>query len=82
MTENPDKNEYLTTREVAELLRLKERKVYDLAAEKLIPCTPRNWKTTVFKRGGKPLACQTFNRRFHAAGESARADSRLARSIA
>ena len=39
MTENPDSNEYLTTREVADLLRLKERKVYDLAAEKLIPCT-------------------------------------------
>lgn len=39
MTENPDTNEYLTTKEVAELLRLKERKVYDLAAEKLIPCT-------------------------------------------
>jgi len=39
MTENPDTNEYLTTKEVAELLRLKERKVYDLAAENLIPCT-------------------------------------------
>ena len=39
MTENPDTNEYLTTKEVAELLRLKERKVYDLAAEQLIPCT-------------------------------------------
>ena len=31
--------EYLTTKEVAELLRLKERKVYDLAAEEVIPCT-------------------------------------------
>lgn len=31
--------EYLTTKEVAELLRLKERKVYDLAAEEIIPCT-------------------------------------------
>ncbi len=31
--------EYLTTKEVAELLRLKERKVYDLAAEEAIPCT-------------------------------------------
>lgn len=29
---------YLTTREVADLLRLKERKVYDLVAESAIPC--------------------------------------------
>jgi len=32
-------SEYLTTREVADLLRLKERKVYDLAASESIPCT-------------------------------------------
>ena len=32
-------SEYLTTKEVAELLRIKERKVYDLAAEQQIPCT-------------------------------------------
>lgn len=32
-------SEYLTTKEVAELLRLKERKVYDMAAEQSIPCT-------------------------------------------
>ena len=32
-------SEYLTTREVAALLRLKERKVYDMAAEQSIPCT-------------------------------------------
>jgi excisionase family DNA binding protein len=31
--------EYLTTRELAELLRIKERKVYDLAASGDIPCT-------------------------------------------
>lgn len=31
--------EYLTTKEVAELLRIKERKVYDLAASSDIPCT-------------------------------------------
>src|SRR5262245_18723522 len=30
--------EYLTTREVAELIRLKERKVYDLVASGAIPC--------------------------------------------
>ena len=32
-------SEYLTTREVAELLRLKERKIYDLAANGSIPCS-------------------------------------------
>ena len=32
-------SEFLTTKEVAELLRIKERKVYDLAAEQQIPCT-------------------------------------------
>lgn len=31
--------EYLTTRELAELLRIKERKVYDLAASGQIPCS-------------------------------------------
>jgi len=31
--------EYLTTKEVAELLRIKERKVYDLAAAGEIPCS-------------------------------------------
>lgn len=32
-------DEYLTTKEVAALLRLKERKVYDLAANGAIPCS-------------------------------------------
>jgi len=32
-------SEYLTTKEVAQLLRIKERKVYDLASEQQIPCT-------------------------------------------
>ena len=31
--------EYLTTKELAELLRIKERKVYDLAASGPVPCT-------------------------------------------
>lgn len=31
-------DEYLTTREVAEILRVRERKVYDMAAEGAIPC--------------------------------------------
>lgn len=34
----PD-HEYLTVRELAELLRLKERKVYDLAASGAVPCS-------------------------------------------
>jgi putative molybdopterin biosynthesis protein len=32
-------SEYLTTREVADLLRIKERKVYDLAASGQVPCS-------------------------------------------
>jgi len=32
-------SEYLTTRELAELLRIKERKVYDLAAAGDVPCS-------------------------------------------
>lgn len=32
-------NEYLTTKELADLLRLKERKVYDLAASGTVPCS-------------------------------------------
>ena len=31
--------EYLTTKELAELLRIKERKVYDLAAAGQVPCS-------------------------------------------
>ena len=31
--------QYLTTKEVAELLRIKERKVYDLASSGVLPCT-------------------------------------------
>jgi excisionase family DNA binding protein len=30
---------YLTTKELAELLRIKERKVYDLAASGAVPCS-------------------------------------------
>lgn len=39
MTSQTTASEYLTTKEVAALLRLKERKIYDLAAEEIIPCT-------------------------------------------
>ena len=38
MSANPDSPAFLTTKEVAALLRVKERKVYDLAAEGEIPC--------------------------------------------
>jgi putative molybdopterin biosynthesis protein len=31
--------EYLTTRELADLLRIKERKVYDMAAAGEVPCS-------------------------------------------
>lgn len=31
--------EYLTTKEVAQLLRIKERRLYDLASAGEIPCT-------------------------------------------
>lgn len=34
-----ERSEYLTTRELAELLRIKERKVYELASSGAIPCS-------------------------------------------
>lgn len=37
-------SEFLTTREVAELLRIKERKVYDLASSGKIPCSKATGK--------------------------------------
>lgn len=36
--------DYLTTRELADLLRIKERKVYDLAASQSVPCTKAHGK--------------------------------------
>jgi excisionase family DNA binding protein len=39
----PD-HEYLTVRELAELLRLKERKIYDLAASGAVPCSKATGK--------------------------------------
>ena len=44
-------SEYLTTRELAELLRIKERKVYDLAASGSIPCSKATGKL-LFPREG------------------------------
>lgn len=37
-------SEYLTTRELAELLRIKERKVYDLASSGTVPCSKATGK--------------------------------------
>lgn len=39
MTETATRPEFLTVRELSELLRIKERKVYDLAASGEIPCS-------------------------------------------
>lgn len=39
MTDTLEAHEYLTVRELAELLRIKERKVYDLAASGQVPCS-------------------------------------------
>ncbi len=38
-SESGDTPEFLTTRELAQLLRIKERKVYDLAASGTVPCS-------------------------------------------
>lgn len=46
-------NEYLTTRELAELLRIKERKVYDLAASGEVPCTRATGKLLFPRRAVK-----------------------------
>ena len=43
--------EYLTTRELAELLRIKERKVYDLASSGQVPCTRATGKLLFPRRG-------------------------------
>ena len=44
-------NEYLTTRELAELLRIKERKVYDLAASGAVPCSRATGKLLFPRKG-------------------------------
>lgn len=43
--------EYLTTRELAELLRIKERKVYELAASGVVPCSRATGKLLFPRRG-------------------------------
>ncbi len=44
-------NEFLTTRELAELLHIKERKVYDLAAAGEVPCSRATGKLLFPRRG-------------------------------
>ena len=44
LDEQSSLSEFLTTREVADLLRLKQRKVYDLAARNIIPCVKATGK--------------------------------------
>jgi excisionase family DNA binding protein len=39
MTEAPGEREFMTTREVADYLRIKERRVYELVRQRAIPCT-------------------------------------------
>ncbi len=65
-------NDYLTTRELAELLRLKERKVYDLAASGKIPCSRATGKL-LFPRN----AIESWVRE-HASGN--RATAKIARA--
>jgi putative molybdopterin biosynthesis protein len=43
--------DYLTTRELAELLRIKERKVYELASSGEVPCTRATGKLLFPRRG-------------------------------
>ncbi len=59
-----DELEYLTTKELAALLRIKERKVYDLAASGEVPCSralgkllfPRREIEAWLKRGGETIS--------------------------
>lgn len=48
---NDPSSEYLTTRELAALLRIKERKVYDLASSGAVPCTRATGKLLFPRRG-------------------------------
>ena len=45
----PETSQYMTTREVAALMRVKERKIYDLVAKGNIPVSK--------KTGTRPLPC-------------------------
>ena len=65
--------EYLTTREVAALLRIKERKVYDLAASGQVPCS---------KSMGKLLFPRAEIEAWLAAGQPPQARPRSARATA
>ncbi len=47
MNSGLDTTEFLTTKEVAELLRIKERKLYDLVSAQEIPCVKGHWQIAV-----------------------------------
>ena len=64
-------NEYLTTRELAELLRIKERKVYDLASSGKIPCSRATGKL-LFPRE----AIESWVREHASGGDSTQVASR------
>lgn len=63
-------NDYLTTRELAELLRLKERKVYDLAASGAVPCSRATGKLLFPRKAIEAWIAE------HASGGGSSPDSR------
>jgi excisionase family DNA binding protein len=66
-----EQQEYLTTKEVAALLRIKERKVYDLAASGAIPCS-RALGKLLFPRREVEAWLQGEGGQFSAASRAAR----------
>ncbi|MCZ8017075.1 MAG: helix-turn-helix transcriptional regulator [Limnobacter sp.] len=67
---DPNTPEFLTTKEVAELLRIKERKLYDLVSAQEIPCVKATGKLLFpkaelmhwIRTGEKPVQTQTAPR--------------------
>lgn len=55
----PNTPEYLTVRELAELLRIKERKVYDLAASGEVPCSRATGKLLFRERDVRAWIAQS-----------------------
>ena len=64
---------YLTTKELAELLRLKERKIYELAASGVVPCTRATGKLLFSRRAVEAWMAQNSTGPA-AGGEFARRD--------
>ena len=67
---DPITPEFLTTKEVAELLRIKERKLYDLVSAQEIPCVKATGKLLFpkaelmhwIRTGEKPISSQATQR--------------------